>query len=212
MHDTAYRYGQLFYDTYIPKGCNIHVIEVGSMNVNGGLRDVFTTPYTLFTGLDFIPGPGVDKVLDNPYSLPYSDNVVDCIICSSVLEHCDMFWVLFLDMVRVLKPGGLIYINVPSNGDFHRWPVDCWRFYPDSGRALQKWANHNGYDLCLLESFVGKQDQDIWNDFVGIFCKGEQYLTHYPNRIVHAINDFNNGLVYGSNDFINYDPVVQDRK
>ena len=26
-----------------------------------------------------------------------------------------------------------------SNGDYHSWPVDCWRFYPDSGIALINW-------------------------------------------------------------------------
>jgi predicted SAM-dependent methyltransferase len=212
MHDTARKYGQAFYDAYIPKGQNVSIIEVGSQNVNGGLREIFTTPYTIFTGLDFVPGPGVDKVLDNPYKLPYDDQSCEVIICSSVLEHCDMFWLLFLDMVRVLKPGGLIYINVPSNGDFHRWPVDCWRFYPDAGKALQKWARHSGYDLVLLESFIGNQDKDIWNDFVAVFVKNEVYAGSY-GRILDNITDYTNGYVYGKeNQFLNYDPIPQDRK
>lgn len=211
MHDTAYRYGKLFYDVYIPKNQNVQIVEIGSQNVNGGLREIFQTPYTHFIGLDFVDGPGVDHVLENAYRVPYADNSVEVILCSSVLEHCDMFWLLFQDMCRVLKPGGLIYINSPSNGDFHRWPVDCWRFYPDSGKALEKWARHNGYDIVLLESFIGNQDQDIWNDFVAVFCKGEQYVFNY-NRIVDVIEDFTNGIVYKRDGFINYDPIPQDRK
>ena len=57
--------------------------------------------------------------------------------------------------MRVLKPAGLLYINAPSNGDYHRYPVDCWRFFPDSGVALQNWANRNGYECAMLESFNG---------------------------------------------------------
>jgi predicted SAM-dependent methyltransferase len=212
MHDTAFRYGQIFYDAYIPKGQNVQVVEIGSQNVNGGLRDIFQTPYTHFVGLDFVEGPGVDRVLDDPYKLPYGINTVDVLLCSSVLEHCEMFWVMFLEMVRVVKPGGLIYINVPSNGDFHRWPVDCWRFYPDSGKALETWARHNGHDMVMLESFVGNQDQDIWNDFVTVFCKGEEYVSQYKDRILHNIADYTNGKLYGRDDFLNYDPVPQDKK
>jgi hypothetical protein len=114
--------------------------------------------------------------------------------------------------MRVLKPTGLFYLNVPSNGDFHRWPVDCWRFYPDSGNALVTWAKRNGLNVALLESFVGKQKQDIWNDFVAVFVKDEQFAPNYPIRIINQISEFNNGLMYGSSDFINYDTIPQDRK
>lgn len=209
MHDTAYYFGKLFYDVYVPKGQNVQIVEIGSQNVNGGLREIFTTPYTNFVGLDFVPGNGVDKVLENPYVLPYNDNTCDIVLCSSVLEHSEMFWVLFLEIVRVLRRGGLFYLNVPSNGDFHRWPVDCWRFYPDSGRALQKWAQYNNYEFNLLESFIGNQANDIWNDFVAVFCKGPP-LHDY--RIIDNITGFTNGLKYGKDEFINYDPVPQDRK
>ena len=214
MHDTAYRYGQLFYDAYVPKGQNVQIVEIGSQNVNGGLRDIFATPHTNFMGIDFVDGPGVDCRMDNPYVIPLSDDTVDILICSSVLEHCEMFWVLFLEMVRVIKPGGLIYINAPSNGNFHRHPVDCWRFYPDSGKALETWVQHNGHDLVMLESFIGNQDQDIWNDFVAVFCKGEENVTRYNNRILHDITDYANGKLYGydRDQFLNYDPIPQDRK
>lgn len=215
MHDTAYRYGQQFYEAYIPKNHNVQIVEIGSQYFNyfgGGLREIFTTPYTHFVGLDFVEGPGVDVVMEDPYKIPYQDNSVEVIVCSSVLEHCELFWVLFLEMVRVLKPGGLIYINSPSNGEFHRYPVDCWRFYPDSGRALEKWARRSGYDVVMLESFIGNQDKDIWNDFCAVFCKGEQYVDQYDKRILDSISDYTNGLVYGSNDFLKFDVTPEDAK
>lgn len=214
MHDTAYRYGQLFFNQYVAGSSNKRVVEVGSQNVNGGLRDIFAIPSTSFVGIDFVAGPGVDVVIKDGYTLPCGDSTQDVVLRSSVLEHCDMFWLLFLDMIRVLRPGGLIYINAPSNGDFHRWPVDCWRFYPDAGKALEKWANYNNHDVVLLESFIGNQDQDIWNDFVAVFCKGTQYTGNY-GRILSQIQDFTNGYLYGqtnSNTFLNYDPIPEDRK
>jgi hypothetical protein len=200
MHDTAYHYGQLFYDAYIPKGQNVQIVEIGSQNVNGGLRDIFTTPYTNFVGLDFVNGPGVDHVLEDPYKIPYSDNSVEILLCSSVLEHCEMFWVLFLEMARVVKPGGLIYINAPSNGVVHRFPVDCWRFYPDSGKALAKWAKQNDHDITMLESFLGNEGPHGFSDFVGVFCKGGDYVSQHKNRILYNTADYTNG-------FLNNEPV-----
>jgi SAM-dependent methyltransferase len=212
MHETAFRYGQLFYDAYISEGQNAQVVEIGSQNVNGGLRDIFQTPHTNFVGLDFVEGHGVDRVLDDPYEIPLTSDSVDVILCSSVLEHCELFWLLFLEMVRVIKPGGLIYINVPSNGKFHRHPVDCWRFYPESGKALETWAKRNDYDITMLESFVGNQDKDIWNDFVAVFCKGSEHIEQYKNRIVDSTNDYTNGLLYGRDGFLNFDPEPQDAR
>lgn len=106
-----------------------------------------------------------------------------------------MFWLLFLEILRILKPKGLFYLNAPSNGAFHRFPVDCWRFYPDSGNALVTWARRNGYDPIMLESFVTPQDRDVWNDFIAIFVKDRCFAETYPKRIVDSIADFNNGIV-----------------
>src|SRR3546814_4044367 len=103
---------------------------------------------------------------------------------SSCMEHSEFFWVLFLEMLRIVKPSGLIYLNVPSNGSFHRYPVDCWRFYPDSGSALAKWGKHNGYPVALLESFIGRQDGGPWNDAVAVFVRDEAFAKDYPARML----------------------------
>jgi SAM-dependent methyltransferase len=114
--------------------------------------------------------------------LPFEDASFDVCVCSSVLEHSEFFWLLFTEMLRILKPGGLLYLNVPSNGWVHRYPVDCWRFYPDSGIALQNWGRRTGHDVVLLESFTGTQKQDIWNDFVAIYLKGTSLAEQYSYK------------------------------
>jgi hypothetical protein len=85
------------------------------------------------------------------------------------LEHSEMFWVVFLEMMRVLEPASLLYMNGPSNSSFHRYPVDCWRFYPDTGGALVTWARRSNINALLLESYVSLQQDGGWNDFVGVF-------------------------------------------
>ena len=127
-------------------------------------------------------GKGVDVVLDDPHTLPFAAESVDIVVSNSCLEHSEMFWLSFLEMLRVLRPTGLLYLNVPSNGDFHRYRVDCWRFYPDSGVAMVSWARRNGLRPALLESFISDQYMGLWNDFVAVFGKDEQS----PPRIAGA--------------------------
>jgi SAM-dependent methyltransferase len=114
-------------------------------------------------------------------------------------------------MLRVLKPHGLLYINVPSNGDFHRYPVDCWRFYPDSGRALVTWARRNGLRPLMLESFVRAQHVDLWNDYVAVFVKDEAEAGRFPRRMVEQITDFTNGWVAGSDEILRPRAETEDQ-
>lgn len=156
-------------------------------------------------------GKGVDIVLEDPYHLPFECESTDIVLASSCFEHSEMFWLSFLEVMRVLKPTGLFYLNVPSNGAFHRFPVDCWRFYPDSGGALIAWANRNGLNPVLLESYVSDQLRDIWNDFVGVFLKDKNEAGRYQHRILDFFRSFKNGKKYGTSGFINFDPVTEDR-
>lgn len=101
---------------------------------------------------------------------------------------------------------------MPSNGDFHRYPVDCWRFYPDSGRALVAWAKRSGLDVSLLESYTSTQNGDQWNDFVAVFLKGSEYASRYPDRIVSRLKEFNNGVVLGSDQLLNHKVMPEDKR
>ena len=196
MHPSALEFGMRFFDAYCKNRSGIAVVEVGSQIINGSLRDVFPDGAD-YIGADFCEGKGVDVVLDDPYKLPFGDGTVDVIVCSSVFEHSQFFWVLFLEIIRILKPEGLFYLNAPSNGYVHRYPVDCWRFYPDSGSALVEWAERNGYTPALLESFVGEKnyesiDNDAWNDFVAVFVKDIRFRAQYERRIIHSLDKYTN--------------------
>jgi SAM-dependent methyltransferase len=168
MHDTAYEIGGEFLNTYATNSSRI--LEVGSQDVNGTLRD-FAPVNSEYIGVDICSGPGVDVVLTDPYKFPFKGSQFDAVISSSCFEHDQLFWLTFLEMVRVAKPRGYIYISAPSNGNYHRHPVDNWRFYPDAALALQCWARRQGKAVKLIECFTARRKQDMWNDCVMIFSK-----------------------------------------
>jgi glycosyltransferase involved in cell wall biosynthesis/SAM-dependent methyltransferase len=198
MHASALKFGKLFFDTYCSglQGAVVH--DVGAQNVNGSLKDVLP-PHLGYVGIDFVAGNDVDIVLEDPYKLPFADGSLDVLVCSSCFEHSQFFWLVFLEMLRVLKPQGLLYLNVPSNGSIHRYPVDCWRFYPDSGRALEAWAARKSYPTQLMESFVGERSPDsyksggAWHDFVAVFVKDGRHAAAYPARMLDALQAYSNG-------------------
>jgi SAM-dependent methyltransferase len=179
------RPGAAFFNTYLRNSENLTIVDVGSQDVNGSLRSV-APKNNQYIGVDFEKAKGVDVVIKDPYALPFENESVDVVVSSSCFEHSEFFWLLFNEALRILKPTGLLFINVPSNGAFHRYPVDCWRFYPDSGVALQNWGKRSGYNCALLESFTGTRKQDIWNDFIAVFVKDERNESRYPGRIQHS--------------------------
>lgn len=102
------------------------VLEVGSYNVNGSIREVI--PITI--GVDMREGPDVDQVCDSSDLLatfgPESfDNVVSC----DALEHTEDWRAAMVNMWGVLKPGGLLLLTManPKKGR-HGYPHDYWRF------------------------------------------------------------------------------------
>ena len=63
---------------------------------------------------------------------------------------------------------GLACIIAPSRGKVHRYPLDCWRFYPDAAAALCAYVG-----MDLLESYVEpptyrKVGGKEWGDFTSI--------------------------------------------
>ena len=210
MHDTAMEFGALFFDTYCKGVSGRTIVDIGAQDITGSLRTVVPAG-NRYVGVDFAAGKGVDVVITDPYALPFEDASVDAVVSSSCFEHSEFFWLLFNEVLRILKPDGLLYINAPSNGMYHRFPVDCWRFYPDSGVALQNWGRRSGYNVAMLESFTGRRKADIWNDFVAVFVKDEAHVPAHPARMMDRFKVYTNGRRYGSEEVVNFAAPSQDQ-
>ena len=140
------------------------VLDIGGADVNGSYRDVFSGPQYRYRAADIAAGEGVDIVLDDPYHVPLADASVDIVLSGQMLEHCEYFWLAFQEMVRLVKPDGFIFLIAPSAGPIHRYPVDCYRFYPDAYSALARFSG------CHLVD-VWRDERGPWQDLVGVFRK-----------------------------------------
>jgi SAM-dependent methyltransferase len=206
MHDTAYRIGKIFLEIYM-RECS-SIVELGSMNINGTLRD-FAHQTGVYLGLDTAHGCGVDIVIEPGKPLPIRDCFCDLVVTTSVFEHDCFFWETFLELGRILKNDGALYINAPSNGIYHRYPFDCWRFYPESGLALEKLARKSGYALTLIESFIAKRETDNWNDFVAIYIKSNNVEMNKLRFISDQV-PCNNVIRYGADEVLRQSKLTED--
>ena len=90
----------------------------------------------------------------------------------------------FAEMARVLAPGGYGCIVAPGAGQIHRFPYDCWRFYPDGWIGLCAMAG-----LELVESYfesdetAGVIEGGKWRDCAVIVRKpvleGEAHAAYH---------------------------------
>ena len=144
------------------------LLDVGGEGNHSRERtDVYKHEYE---DLNISGGPKYD-VREDPYVWPIPNNKYDYVISTSTFEHIVFPWLTFLEMVRVTKVGGYIFLNIPSAGPEHHsggaGGFDAWRFYPDAMIALSKWGN-----VRLLESYIDNTDgSGVWKTCTGIFIK-----------------------------------------
>src|SRR5688572_8686031 len=171
---------------YLDRGQPLSVVDIGAQDVNGSYRPIFDHPGWQYTGVDLEAGNGVDVVLASPYRLPMATRSVDVVISGQAFEHIEYFWMTWLEMLRVLKPEGHIFLIAPSRGYEHRYPQDCWRFYPDAWRALAKFG---ACDLLEVHSdWDAHRDPSSsdWGDTVGVFRKPPMRWWHRLRRDIGA--------------------------
>ncbi len=167
MHSSALATGELFLKSGAVRNVK-RILDIGGRDVNGTLRR-FAPGNASFISIDLEPGRGVDLVLEDPYRYPFSDGCFDCVVSTSCLEHDRMFWLTILEASRVLSQNGLLYLSVPSQGAYHGYPYDNWRFYPDASLAIVEWSARSGQPLHLIESF--NHPDMPFNDYIMSFSK-----------------------------------------
>ena len=212
MHLSAIESFIDFKKTYLDEiNHQIKIVEIGSQSINESIKKHLKKNFT-YIGADIEKGENVDLVLKDPYKLPFDDNSIDVIISISTFEHTEFFWLTYLEILRVLKPSGLFFLNVPSNSKFHRHSTDNWRFYPDSSLALKKWGIKNGYNPEVLEHYTNfETGRDIWNDYVSITIKDENFKKNFNKRILDTKQNFTNGRKDLSSNIINFQELPQDQ-
>jgi len=188
MHQSSYDKMKKFRDSYLDPSAELRILDVGGFDVNGTYRDLFSRSNYTYHSVDMMEGNNVDIALENPYDWnTIKSNSYDVVISGQAYEHIEYFWITTLQINRVLKEGGLACIIAPASGQEHRYPVDCWRYYPDGLKTIAKWAK-----MEVLEAWTQWQDlhyddgSDVWKDSILICMK----LSNIPeiDNVIRILN------------------------
>ena len=99
--------------------------------------------------LDVYPSLTADIIMEPACTYPIASASMDGISCLAVLEHVEQPWVVVREIHRILKPGGIAYIDWPFLQPVHGYPS---HFY-NATRAGLETMFKDGFEVLTLETF-----------------------------------------------------------
>ena len=210
MHISSLKNMENFARKYLDDSVSYRILDLGGQEVegdsNGSYRSIFQKEGWLYESADLVAGNNVDIVLEHPYKWKnIKSSIYDCVVCGQMLEHDEYFWLTMLEIWRILKPDGFCCIIAPSGGPEHRYPVDCYRYYPDGLKAAANYANLEVLEVYAQWNEKDFQDMDSeWRDCV-LICKRtkqsiwEDYKVSLQNYFIHLGSKRVNRVQYGDN-------------
>jgi SAM-dependent methyltransferase len=112
-HEQQFNYIQKLKSKYPTYFSNKKVLEVGSLNINGTIRILFTE--CDYLGIDVGPGKDVDLVCEGQ-NLDHPNETYDTVCSCECFEH-NPYWIeTFNNMYRMTKSGGLVFMTCATTG------------------------------------------------------------------------------------------------
>lgn len=155
------------------------VLEVGSLDVNGSVRQIIEPlAPAAYTGIDIEPGPGVDELCDVGQLMDrYGRDQFDLVLSTELVEHVRDWRTAFSNLKGVLRPGGQILVTTRSRGfPLHGYPSDYWRYEPDDMRRI-----FADFDAVLVQRDPEEP---------GVFVKAQKPIHPRPAVALDAIELF----------------------
>ena len=118
--------------------------------------------------VDFVDFPHIDITADFSEALPIKDQCIDGIVSMSVLEHMESPHLAAREIVRVLRRGGVLYVNTPFLYPYHAAPNDYTRW------TLSGLSQLFGEEMEVVES--GPRG--------GVFCVCLITATHFIAQLL----------------------------
>jgi SAM-dependent methyltransferase len=168
MHDSVMAFAWGAVDAADVEG--LRVLEVGSRDINGSLRGFIEAMRPAqYVGVDMIDGPGVDKIVDCEHLCATMGAAAwDMVICTEMLEHAHDWRGCMIQMVRALKPGGLLLLTTRSPGfPRHGYPDDYWRF-----------TTAHMARICEALQLCASVDPDPDPTAPGVFVFARKFVPH----------------------------------
>jgi hypothetical protein len=185
------KWQKYLYDIGNKKG--MRILEIGSREVTGqsNARKEFSN--AKYIGFDFYPGKNVDIVGDAHKLSSYfiGEEKFDIIYTSACFEHLAMPWIVATEIAKLLKVGGIVFVETHFSFSSHERP---WHFFQFSDMALRSLFSpalgfeciEAGMSNPMIGRFSSLADSYLKNEPVGgLYCHSE-----YLGRKIREVEDF----------------------
>lgn len=131
----------VYQGTKAAKLAGAHVLEFGSLDINGSVRPLLSELVVggSYLGIDVQEGPGVDLVADA--SVYTSDVKYDIIVCCEVFEHTPLWAKIIANAHSLLAPGGMFIATMagegrPPHSAIDENPIRQWEYYKNISASM----------------------------------------------------------------------------
>lgn len=165
-----------------------HVLDAGCGTGGLILRLRAEQPEWKFAGIDFMPiacelarkrcGPDVDIRVASITELPFADGSFDAVVSADVVCQVDNPEVAAAEFFRVLRPGGIVVINVPA----YMW---MWSYHDDSCQTKHRYTRPE-IDHLLRAAGFAERKTTHWNalPFPMVWAKRKLFRTSHDTSDV----------------------------
>ena len=146
-HLNAYLLWEKYAATYFSEANSI--LEIGPSaypsfyEINTKRTNGYTIFKTIDLNLDYISNaptnPNFIKAND-PYHYPFPNHEFDIVFSDQVLAHVDRFWEWYIELARIVKPGGYVITINSYSYPLCPSPKDSWRVSSDGMKILNDYA------------------------------------------------------------------------
>lgn len=160
----------------------MRILEIGSREVKGTSNARKGFSKAEYIGFDFYPGNNVDIVGDAHKLSSYfkKEEKFDIIYSSACFEHFAMPWLVAIEIAKLLKFGGIVFVETHFSFSSHERP---WHFFQFSDMGLRTlFSNALGFE-CI--------EAGMSNPMVGRFSSlADEYLRYKPIRCLFCHSEY----------------------
>lgn len=173
----------------------MRILEIGSREVTAQSTARKEFVNATYVGFDYYRGNNVDVVGDaHKLSSYFKENErFDIIYSSACFEHFAMPWIVAIEISKLLKVGGIVFVETHFSYSSHERP---WHFFQFSDMALRVlFSEALGFDCIeagmsnpIVGRFSSGSDTDAYlrnKPVTGLYCHSE-----YLGRKIKEVNDF----------------------
>lgn len=170
------------YLSEIGNKADMRILEIGSREVTGKSNARETFSKAEYIGFDYYAGNNVDVVGDVHKLSSYFEKgeKFDIIYSSACFEHFAMPWIVATEIAKMLKVGGVVFVETHFSFSSHERP---WNFFQFSDMALKILFSEQLGFKCI--------DSGMSNPIVGRFSSlADGYLKNSPIKGLYCHSEF----------------------